>query len=88
MLVSSFARLSLHGWCLTPFPGSCATFSALVTAGRAQSTPLRFSHLCSVKTQVWLNLELLLQSILPSSSAWCELSAAGLFVGVRYPKAE
>lgn len=59
-----------------------------MTAGRAQNTPLCFSHLCSVKTQVWLNLELLLQSILPSSPAWCELSAAGLFIGVRYPKAE
>lgn len=82
MLVSSFTCLS--AWLVLD---SSPWFSALVTAGRAQRTPISSSHLCGVEAQVWLSLELLLQSILPSSSAWCELRAAGLFICARCPKA-
>lgn len=58
---------TLHGWCWTPFPGSCAAFSVVVVAGRAQSTPICISHLGSVEPQAWPSLELVLQNIPPWS---------------------
>lgn len=53
------------------------------TSGRESSEYSHFSHLCSVETLVWPSLELVLQNIPPSSSAWCKLTATGLSVGAE-----